>query len=124
MSQWLRTTLDRLYPEYAPENPLDSTRELQAFNLGTLVYASNYLGNPLWLQGKIVEIIGPYSYKVELGVGKLWRRHIDQLRGRGSVMVHQPLDWAQSGKPPNSMPARTTNTRCLVIATIVRNKSC
>lgn len=135
MGQWLRTTLDRLHSEYAPEKPLDSTRELQVFNLGTLVYARNYSGNPLWLQGKIVEITGhsynvklstghSYFYKVKLEDGKLWRRHIDQGQGQGSVMVHQLLDWAQSGKPPNSTPAGATNTSCLVIAAIVRNKSC
>lgn len=91
MGRRLRTNLDRLHPSYSPEKSLDLTGKIWSFKKGDLVYARNYAGNPLWLPGKVVEVTGLCSYRVELEDGRMWRHHIDQLRGRRSTMLHQYL---------------------------------
>lgn len=63
----LRTTLDRLHPQYAPCKPLDSTSSVKEFQVGDTVYVRNYGGQPLWLPGEVVEVMGPQSYRVSLG---------------------------------------------------------
>lgn len=65
MGHRLRTTLDRLHPGYSLEKPLDSSKA-RGFSNGDLVYAQNFTGHLLWLPGKIIEVTGPRSYKVEL----------------------------------------------------------
>lgn len=71
MGRRLSTTLDRVHPSYAPERPLDSTRGPWAFFLGDSVYARNFVGNPLWLPGRVAGITGPCSYRVELTDGRV-----------------------------------------------------
>ena len=49
--------------------------------MGDLVYARNYGSGTKWIPGKVKEVTGPVSYKVELlQDGVVWRRHQDQLR--------------------------------------------
>lgn len=80
-----RTTLNRLHPQYAQSRPLDSTKTNWAFSVGDYVYSWNYGGQPLWLPGKIAEVLGPCSYRMDLGQGHLWHCHSDQLRAKWVV---------------------------------------
>lgn len=109
MGRQLRTSLDRLHPDYAPEKPLDSRGKIISFSVGAEVYARNYAGSPLWLLGKIIGVTGPYSYKVELEDGRSWRRHIDQLQRRGSTTLGQQLDPGQPKGLLHSMPPEATD---------------
>lgn len=36
----------------------------------------------MWIRVRVIAVISPKSFRAELEDGKLWRRHIDQLRGR------------------------------------------
>lgn len=65
MGYRIRTTLDCLHSEYAPERPLSSSQMLRGFGLEAPVYARNYTSYPLWLLGKVIGITGPCSYEVE-----------------------------------------------------------
>lgn len=82
MGRQLRTVLDRLHPCYALAKPLDSASNPRGFAVGDAVYAQNYGGHPLWLPGSVAEVTGPCSYKIEMGQGRIWCRHKDQLRAR------------------------------------------
>ena len=44
-----------------------------------------------WVPGIIHSITGPLSYRVELGDGRVVRRHVDHVRSR-HVQVPQPID--------------------------------
>ncbi|XP_058038753.1 uncharacterized protein K02A2.6-like [Ahaetulla prasina] len=55
------------------------------------VWAHNYSDGPNWKRGIVIDKTGPKSYLVELDDGRVWRRHIDQLRNRLS-------DKAESGE--------------------------
>ena len=47
---------------------------------GNNVMARNYGSDPKWESAVVVERTGPLSYTVQLNSGRIWRRHIDQLR--------------------------------------------
>ena len=46
------------------------------------MFVKNRSSDPVWLSGKVQEVIGPLSYRVQLEDGRLWRCHQDQLRKR------------------------------------------
>ena len=50
------------------------------------VWIRNFRDAPRWLQGVVVDRVGPLSYLVRLPDGNLWRRHIDHLRDSHEVM--------------------------------------
>ncbi|XP_060539010.1 uncharacterized protein K02A2.6-like [Pantherophis guttatus] len=82
MGRRLRTDLDRLHPAYSPEKPPDSTSRHRSFSVGDSVYAQNFGGEPKWLPGTIEQNTGPYSYQIRLPDGRLWHRHLNQIRAR------------------------------------------
>jgi len=45
-----------------------------------MIGAWNYLGKDKWRFGRIIKRIGLLHYEIELDYGRVWRRHIDQLR--------------------------------------------
>uniref|UniRef100_A0A8C6X3W4 Gypsy retrotransposon integrase-like protein 1 n=1 Tax=Naja naja TaxID=35670 RepID=A0A8C6X3W4_NAJNA len=85
MGRKLRITLDCLHPRYTPRAPLDSSSKIRVFCPGDPVYSRNYSGAPLWVPGWVEQQTGPKSYRIRLGDGRLWRRHVDQLRSRWST---------------------------------------
>ncbi|CAI5796320.1 Hypothetical predicted protein [Podarcis lilfordi] len=54
----------------------------RSFVPGNQVFARNYVGDIPWVPATVVGVTGPRSYQVALEDGRLWRRHIDQLRHR------------------------------------------
>ena len=69
----------------------DGKRELRMFDIDDQVYAQNFaLGRP-WVPGTICAIDGPVSYVVRLEDGRIWRRHVDQLRMRGPGSIENDL---------------------------------
>lgn len=71
MGRKIRTTLDRLYPDYTPERSLESSRQLRGFALDTAVYTRNCTSQPLWVRGRVINIACPCSYKIELDDGRV-----------------------------------------------------
>lgn len=82
MGRRLRTILDRLHPSYAPETNKEHPQPSRVFLEGSFVYAQNFAQGPRWVPGIVAEITGPCSYRVQLEDGRMWRRHVDQLRNR------------------------------------------
>lgn len=106
----LRTVLDHLHPEYSPEKPLDSAAGSQQFQENYWVYTQNYGVDPKWFPGRIIEVTGPCSYRVQLEDGRLWRQHIDQLRWHHLPAIDPissgPLSATKIMEPINSDPHR------------------
>lgn len=78
--RWLRTTLDRLHPNYTHELPPGAQLQSRTFTIGDLVDALNFRNDIRWLPGQIMQITRPYSYRAQLTDGRVWRWHINQLR--------------------------------------------
>ncbi|XP_026569425.1 uncharacterized protein K02A2.6-like [Pseudonaja textilis] len=110
MGRRLRTTLDRLHPHYCPDTPLGSDSLVRDFTPQDLVYARNYAGDPLWVPGQVVSVTGPRSYRILLEDGRLWRRHVDQLRrwrkGATDTNPCQPASANDTSPVPDADPLR------------------
>ncbi|CAI5780607.1 Hypothetical predicted protein [Podarcis lilfordi] len=83
MGRCLRSPLDRLHPDFAVAEPPGCANAPRSFVPGNQVFARNYVGDIPWVPATGVGVTGPRSYQVALKDGRLWRRHIDQLRRRG-----------------------------------------
>ena len=57
----------------------DKSAKAIEFQVGQAVWVRDVLKKQ-WVKGKIAETSAPYSYKVHTEDGKLWRRHVDQLK--------------------------------------------
>ena len=98
----LRSRLDLMKPQLR-----DSVNNKQAdqatnkksgrqrdFNVGQTVSVRDYRDrSPKWIPGVIVEKTGPLSYRVKVGPGSIWRRHVDQLL---ASEISQPVTFQQS----------------------------
>lgn len=89
MGRRLHTALDRLHPDLQTEmvdkqekQALRGRQGVREFELQDTVFIRNYLAGPKWLPGVVTEITGPVSYKVRTIDGRLWKRHVDQIRSR------------------------------------------
>lgn len=110
MGRRLRTVLDRLHPGYAPSKPLASSSAHQPLCEGALVYARNYASQPLWLPRKVIAVTGPCSYKIDMGQGRVWRRHQDKIRLRwalGKAIQGAEGETEETGAPRQTSPNRT-----------------
>ncbi|KAF9407089.1 hypothetical protein HW555_012777 [Spodoptera exigua] len=68
-----------------------------------------------WLQGTIVEQTGPVSYKVDVGRGDVWRRHMDQIipihnKNRHSLSRTSIVSANKDGSPNSEVPSVRTET--------------
>ena len=87
-----RTHLDLLHPDLSKrveekqssqKQCHDSRRTREGeFKLGDSVYARNFQTGDRWLQGKISKVLGTRNYLVELNIGKVVKRHVNQLKYR------------------------------------------
>ena len=98
----LRSCLDLMKPQLR-----DSVNNKQAdqatskksghqhdFNVGQTVSIRDYRDrSPKWIPGVIVEKTGSLSYRVKVGPGSIWRRHVDQLL---ASEISQPVTFQQS----------------------------
>ncbi|XP_055584780.1 uncharacterized protein K02A2.6-like [Uranotaenia lowii] len=75
----LRSRLDLMIPS---DDPKDSVVQgkVRELTVGSRVSARNYDHSTIWEFGVIKERLGKSYYLVQLDDGRVWRRHIDQLR--------------------------------------------
>lgn len=59
----------------------DNLNNRNSFVLNQAVFARNFGQGNRWSHGKVVEIISPRNYKVQVG-DVIWKRHEEQLRNR------------------------------------------
>ena len=103
-----RTHLDIMHPDLATDVQTKQDKQIEDRNKGTkkreleikdTVYLKNLpsTGSLTWIQGIVVGKRGPRSYLVELPDGRVFRRHIDNLRSRvtssGSEEREEEDDW-------------------------------
>ena len=92
----LNTRFDQLKPDLL--TTVQKNQQRQKFNHdnhssqrsikeGGLVYTRNYSAAQMWLPGKIVKQTGPVSFLVKVEGGRVWRRHINQIRKRFETKV-------------------------------------
>ncbi|KAF4527517.1 hypothetical protein B566_EDAN015617 [Ephemera danica] len=80
----VRTLLDRLHPYTAPQNVSRDAEAQQAmisqpsrvFAENDVVWYRNYRGNPKWLKGTVIKVMGPRNYEICTDS----EQHIAQLR--------------------------------------------
>ena len=63
----------------------DAHATARSFSDGDSVYARNYSSGPKWLPGVVVGVEGSVVFEVQLGDGRVIRRHVDQLRSRVAI---------------------------------------
>ena len=91
MKRQLRTRLDQLKPDLESkvmqgQEKMKTHHDLHAkereLSIGSAVYARNFLSQPKWMPGRLVESRGPVTFLVELNDGRIWKRHIDHIKPR------------------------------------------
>ena len=114
MGRRLRTNLDLLHPD-SYEKPLQKIkrhtikRDLQ---VNDCALARDYQGPNRWIPVQVQGIRGPLSYTVITNDGRIWRRHIDQLRFDPSASFQKTSkdnknaveDWPFAPTPKDNMP--------------------
>ena len=91
MKRQLRTRLDQLKPDLESKvmqgqekmkTHHDRHAKERELSIGSAVYARNFLSQPKWMPGILVESRGPVTFLVELNDGRIWKRHIDHIKPR------------------------------------------
>ncbi|XP_052271558.1 uncharacterized protein LOC127872267 [Dreissena polymorpha] len=82
----------------------NSKRPARTFMNGkqVCVYHSSSSSNK-WTSGSIVSQSGPLSYKVDVSLGTLWRRHTDKI-SCGTLPVSDQSPEVPVALPPNTVP--------------------
>ena len=117
MGRQLRSHLDLLHPtvekrvKQSQEHQKaghDRRAKARVFSVGDMVYARNFSSGPTWLEGTIVEIRGPLSFRIELGDGRIVRRHVDQIRANHATGVHPSVTPGEADNDAaDSLPSPT-----------------
>lgn len=90
---------------------LSSDRTCRELELGQRVIARDYrpTATEKWISGTIISREGPVTYKIDIGNGVTWKRHVDQLRAiEVPEAVGQPL--ARSSSPQSQLFIPDTQT--------------
>ena len=87
-----RSLLDSLHPDVTAKAQKGQERQKHFFDRnatkprhfqpGDSVYVENFNGSPKWISGVVSEIAGPLSVVVDIGEGRMCRRHLDHVRAR------------------------------------------
>jgi len=103
----LRSRLDLIMPKelVIKEGSISKEGETRIFQVGDKLAAREYLDkNIKWRFGTVLRRVGKLHYLVKLENGKIWKRHIDQLRSCAKVTCNSEprldLD-IFDGSPPN-----------------------
>ena len=97
--QSIRTRLDLLSPDPAAvvseqqakqKRQHDQHSGSPELHIGQSVMVHDFLQNTKWVEGTVLQRLGPVTYLIQLPRGVQWKRHIDHIRARSA---------------PTSMPA-------------------
>ncbi|XP_011859462.1 PREDICTED: uncharacterized protein K02A2.6-like [Vollenhovia emeryi] len=80
-SRKIRTRFDLLRPS-STQHTTCNTFPFK-FTVGKRVSCRDYTGKTKWLFGNIVEQIGELHFKIRLDDGRVWKRHVNQVRPIG-----------------------------------------
>lgn len=87
----MKSRLDLLIPgtEIPREPPVNDanaeiSKEIRSFEIHDKILARNYMSkNCRWKKGLVLKRFGKLHYQIKLNDGRIWKRHIDQLRACG-----------------------------------------
>ena len=91
LGRQLRTRLDLLRPnlqdtvlekQSIQKSQHDQHAKEREMEVGQTVMVRNLRPGEAWIPGVVVRKLGPVSYLVDVGEGKVWKRHVDHLKVR------------------------------------------
>jgi len=90
----LRSRLDLMFPKIKANKCInDDLFVSKIFKEGERVAVREYLDKTVkWRFGYVIAKLGKLHYKVKLDDGRLWKRHIDQMRSTGTSRVQESHD--------------------------------
>ena len=118
MNRRPRSRFDRLFPdlqqhvqkkqaEQAASH--NNSKPLRSFKVGDLVYTKDFSSTPLiWIPGTVTKVTGPLSYHIELGDGRVVRRHVDAVRARRDSADPSPLNDSPLPQDDLYLPTRAS----------------
>lgn len=125
MGRRLRSRLDLLHPDlsgkveskqWTQKLAHDTTKSDRKFKEGDSVYAEDFSATTeKWIPGVIQKVTGPLSYHIQLGDGRVIRRHVDSVRSRPGERT-QPEDTTleAEGVSPALQGVESTDTNAPV----------
>ncbi|XP_062516177.1 uncharacterized protein K02A2.6-like [Corticium candelabrum] len=134
----LRTRLEFLKPsvqevvldQQGRQRQYQGRRQERYFNEKDTIWVRDYRSIQPWVPGKIVKVLGPLTYEVEVeGTASTWKRHVDRLKHRS--VERSPEDKLQEETEvgivlptaqPN-MPAQASSTPSVPVPTVLEASS-
>lgn len=110
----IQSRLDLILPCNTVKDP-ERQMTSKMFKVGEKVAVREYIGKEKWKFGTIKEKRGDLHHTIVLEDGRIWRRHVDQMRRVGSELAEQDIgqneydpsrDVAASAAPCNYEPSR------------------
>lgn len=105
----LRSKLDLLVPENNEKiEKIEDDSKTRNYQVGQRVMCRNYIGEK-WEFGRVDRKLGKLHYLIRLDDGRLWKRHINQVRSVGEGIPNQAennsdyWDISDKGKNPNEI---------------------
>ncbi|XP_062557343.1 uncharacterized protein K02A2.6-like [Armigeres subalbatus] len=77
----MRSRLDLLVPaSVSDDSTCRGEENVRCFQVNERVAARDFLGSSKWQFGTVNERMGKLHYMIELDDGRIWKRHVDQIR--------------------------------------------
>ena len=119
LSRSLRTRLDLLVPDVGSRVRTNQGKQkdyhdrhcrVRSFTVGQHVWTRNFREGPQWLEGVIVDCLGPVSYMVRVKTGDLWKRHVDHIRSGLNPPLMSPPQGSEQDvtEQTSSFPSQST----------------
>lgn len=102
--------------EYKKEQH-DAHSKWRSFSPDDDVYIRNYSHGPRWTPAVVEQNTGPVSYIVQMGDGRVMRRHIDQMTNSNATMTNEtsmpevmekPTTLQEPEQAAEALPANST----------------
>jgi len=100
----LKSRLNLLFPRTEKKIENDNMKNMKTtqFEVGESVAVREYLDkNVKWRFGKIIEKLGKLHYRIKLNDGRIWKRHVNQMRAIGSALTERTLTQMLDYGDPN-----------------------
>ncbi|XP_055615014.1 uncharacterized protein K02A2.6-like [Toxorhynchites rutilus septentrionalis] len=92
----MKSRLDLLVPVSAQENSIREEGEsVRRFAINERIAARDFLGSSKWQFGTVTERLGKLHYMIELDDGRIWKRHVDQMRPGPKKQNNENDSWME-----------------------------
>ena len=77
-----------MFPEVKKEQIIEKSEANRNFKKGERVAVREYINkNGKWRFGNVVKKLGKLHYEIKLDDGKIWKRHVEQMKGIGNHCI-------------------------------------